>query len=156
MKARILKPSYGTLLLLATTFLMVLMSCKRSADNMNANNTTADDVAKSLDGTILTGNMMMEGDANELMLNYNSGSKIIIISKLKNAEYPNIPNMQAAEIIVSIYGLMLKDATSNQIFLLANNDTESIGKFARVKSILGNRANVVLIFGTTVINNGRA
>ena len=66
--------------------------------------------------------------------------------------FVNISSIQSAEIINSKYGLILKDAGNNSVFLLSNNDPESMKMFERVKPFFGNIIQSATVFGVAVVN----
>lgn len=146
---RIILPSMIT----AVLAVMFLFSCKKSSvENVSVKNdmTTA---AKMIDGIVFSGTITSESDESEVALNYNNGNKFILIMKIPYAESFNINNMQSAEVITSKYGVILKDLSTNKVFLLANNDLESIKKFEAVQSLFDKISQSATIFGTTIVNS---
>ena len=91
------------------------------------------EAARVLDSKVISGNIITQSNEGEIALNYNSGGQLILIEKLKGMGFVNIGSIKSAEIITSKFGIILKDAGSNSIFLLANNDAESIKMFERIK-----------------------
>ena len=146
---RIILPGMAT----AVIAVMLLFSCKKSSvEDISVKNdmTTA---AKMIDGTILSGTITSESDESEVALNYNNGNKFILITKITDAESININNMQSAEVITSKYGVIIKNVSTNKVFLLANNDSESIKKFKALQSLFDKNFQSATIFGTTIINS---
>ena len=132
---------------------VLLFSCKKDAVETVSIKNDMVSAAKILNGAVLSGTITSEMDENEVALNYNNGNKFILISKIADAENININNMQSAEVITSMYGVILKDVSTDKVFLLSNNDLESIKKFASVQLLFDNNFQSVTIFGTTIINS---
>ena len=107
---------------------------------------------KVLDGTVLSGNVTTESNENEIALNYNNGNKFILIEKIQGTERISINSIQSAEVITSKYGVILKDLSNNKIFLLTNNDSESLKMFEQVKSLFGKNLQSATVFGVTIVN----
>ena len=131
---------------------MFLFSCKKgSVETVSVKNDMVD-AAKVLDGTVLSGNVTTESNENEIALNYNNGNKFILIEKLPGTEPISINSIQSAEVITSKYGVILKDLSNNKIFLLTNNDSESLKMFEEVKSLFGKNLQSATVFGVTIVN----
>ncbi len=137
----------------AVIAVMFLFSCKKSSvENVSQKNDMIT-AAKMIDGTALSGTITSESDENEVALNYNNGNKFILITKIADAESININNMQSAEVITSKYGVIIKDVSTNKVFLLVNNDLESIKKFEAVQSLFDKNFESATIFGITIVNS---
>ena len=131
---------------------MLLFSCKKdSIETVSVKNDMVE-AAKVLDGTVLSGNVTTESNENEIALNYNNGNKFILIEKVQGTEPIRINSIQSAEVITSKYGVILKDLLTNKIFLLTNNDSESLKMFEGVKSLFGKNLQSAIVFGVTVVN----
>lgn len=131
---------------------MLLFSCKKgSVETVSVKNDMVE-AAKVLDGTVLSGNVTTESNESEIALNYNNGSKFILIEKLQGTYPININSIQSAEVITSKYGIILKDLSNNKIFLLANNDSESLKMFEEVRSLFGRNLQNTTVFGVTIVN----
>ncbi len=131
---------------------MLLFSCKKgSVETVPVKNDMVE-AAKVLDGTVLSGNVTTESNENEIALNYNNGNKFILIGKIQGTEPISINSIQSAEVITSKYGVILKDLSNNKIFLLTNNDSESLKMFEEVKSLFGKNLQSVTVFGVTIVN----
>ena len=131
---------------------MLLFSCKKgSVETVSVKNDMAE-AAKVLDGTVLSGNVTAESNESEIALNYNNGNKFILIEKIQGAEPISINRIQSAEVITSKYGVILKDLSNNKIFLLTNNDAESLKMFEEVKSLFGKNLQGATVFGVTIVN----
>jgi hypothetical protein len=131
---------------------MLLFSCKKgSVETVPVKNDMVE-AAKLLDGTVLSGNVTTESNENEIALNYNNGNKVIFIEKIQGAEPFSINSLESAEVITSKYGVILKDLSNNKIFLLTNNDSESLKMFEEVKSLFGKSLQSATVFGVTIVN----
>lgn len=131
---------------------MLLFSCKKgSVETVSVKNDMVE-AAKVLDGTVLSGNVTTESNENEIALNYNNGNKFILIEKIQGTEPISINSIQSAEVITSKYGVILKDLSNNKIFLLTNNDSESLKMFEEVKSLFGKNLQSATVFGVTIVN----
>lgn len=135
---------------IAVTF---LFSCKKSSvENATVKNDMIT-AAKMIDGAVLSGTITSESDESEVTLNYNNGNKFILITKIADAESINIDNMQSAEVITSKYGVIIKDVSTDKVFLLANNDLESKKIFDAVQSLFDKNFQSATIFGITIVNS---
>lgn len=148
----IILPGMITVLIAA----VFLLSCKKSSVETVSVKDDMAKAAKVLDGTILSGNIATESDENQIALNYNNGNKFILIEKIQNAEPISINGIQSAEVITSKYGVILKDLSNNKIFLLTNNDSESLKMFEEVKSLFDKTSQSAIVFGVTIVNTERA
>jgi hypothetical protein len=137
----------------AVIAVMFLFSCKKSSVEKVSVKNDMVTAAKMIDGAVLSGTITSESDENEVALNYNNGNKLILITKIADAESININNMQSAEVITSKYGVIIKDVSTNKVFLLANNDLESIKKFEAVQSLFDKNFESATIFGITIVNS---
>ncbi len=146
---RIILPGMITAVI-AVTF---LFSCKKNSDENVAVKNDMVTAAKMIDGAVLAGTITSESDESEVALNYNNGNRFILITKIADAESINIDNMQSAEVITSKYGVIIKDVSTNKVFLLANNDLESIKKFEAVQSLFDKNFQSATIFGITIVNS---
>lgn len=146
---RIILPGMITAVI-AVTF---LFSCKKSSvENATVKNDMIT-AAKMIDGAVLSGTITSESDESEVTLNYNNGNKFILITKIADAESINIDNMQSAEVITSKYGVIIKDVSTDKVFLLANNDLESKKIFDAVQSLFDKNFQSATIFGITIVNS---
>jgi hypothetical protein len=131
---------------------MLLFSCKKGAVETVSVKSDMVEAAKVLDGTVLSGNVTVESNESEIALNYNNGNKVILIEKIQGTESISINNIQSAEVITSKYGVILKDLSNNKIFLLTNNDSESLKMFEEVKPLFGKDLQGTAVFGVTIVN----
>lgn len=131
---------------------MLLFSCKKGSVETVSVKSDMVEAAKVLDGTVLSGNVTVESNESEIALNYNNGNKVILIEKIQGTEPISINSIQSAEVITSKYGVILKDLSNNKIFLLTNNDSESLKMFKEVKSLFGKDLQSTTVFGVTIVN----
>ena len=134
----------------------LLFSCKKNSITTTSPKNNMGEIAKSLDGDLLIGNISVESDNNEVALNINNGSMFILASEIPNSKMVNIPGMQSAEVITSKYGVILKDQSNDRLFFLVNNDPESIKKFENVQSSLTGSFQSDKIYGTTIVNSEKS
>jgi hypothetical protein len=137
----------------AVIAIMLLSSCKKNSVENAAVKNDMVTAAKMIDGAVLSGTITSESDESEVALNYNNGNKFILIAKIAGAESIHINNMQSAELITSKYGVIIKNVSTDKVFLLANNDSESIKKFKAVRSLFDKNFQSATIFGITIVNN---
>jgi hypothetical protein len=132
--------------------IMLLFSCKKgSVEIVSVKNDMAE-ATKLLGGAVLSGNVTTESNENEIALNYNNGNKFILIEKIQGTEPISINGIKSAEVITSKYGIILKDLSNNKIFLLMNNDSESLKMFEEVKPLFGKNLQSATVFGVTIVN----
>lgn len=136
----------------ALVAVMFLLSCKKGFVETTSVKNDMAEAAKVLNGKVLSGSVRSETNENEIALNYNNGNKYIFMEKIQDTEPISINSTYSAELITSKYGVVLKDLSNNKIFLLTNNDSESIKMFEAVKSIFAKDFQNVAIFGITVVN----
>lgn len=139
---------------LITACVIIQFSCKKSA---NSDMTSKDDLTKTaalVKGTVLYGSLTSESDDHEVSLTYNHGQKYIILEKLAG-ESNFSANIPSAGVILSTYGVIIKDESLNSYLLLTNNDPTSIGQFKTVESQLSGSVQNSLIYGVTIMNNDR-
>jgi hypothetical protein len=133
---------------------VIQFSCKKPA---NSDATAKDDLTETaalVKGKVLYGSITSESDANALNLAYNSGRKYIILQKLAGG--PNLSvNIPSAGVILSQYGVVIKDLNKNSYLLFANNDPTSIEQFKTVESQVSGSVQNLLIYGSTIVNNDR-
>jgi hypothetical protein len=133
---------------------IIQFSCQKPA---NSDVTAKDDLTETaalVKGTVLYGSITSESDADALNLAYNSGRKYIILQKLAGGPDLSV-NIPSAGVILSQYGVIIKDLNKNSYFLFANNDPISIGQFKSVESQVSGSVQNSLIFGSTIVNNDR-
>lgn len=136
----------------ALVAVMLLFSCKKgSLETVSVKNDMVE-AAKVLGGTVLSGNVTTESNENEIAVNYNNGNKLILIEKIQGSEPITINSILSAQVIISTYGVILKDLSNNKIFLLTNNDSESMKMFEEVKSLFDRNLQSATVFGVTVVN----
>jgi hypothetical protein len=139
-------------ILAATSF---LFSCKKDNTGGMISQNKFDEVTKILDGIKLSGSITSSISENEAVLNYNNGSKYILIDEIPGSKI-NINLSESSELITSKYGVIINDKSNGKILLLPNNDEESIQKFETVKLLLNNNYESSAIFGTVIINSEKS
>jgi hypothetical protein len=130
----------------------LFISCTKSVEGSTDVTKNMDQIARLLGSRTISGSIAAGRSDGELALNYNHGSKIILIDELAGADHLYVKSMQSADLIISKYGVVILDPSNNTLILMENNDPESIGKFSQVKSLLPAYDDCTRIFGTTVIN----
>jgi hypothetical protein len=150
MKSKNSTPGY----LILTTLLCVLafFSCKKE-DATHAKK-DLNEVTASLGGTKLTGSITIVTEGNESAIMFNNPDKLVIIG-LAESESFRAGTMNSAELIVSRYGVIVKDESKNEVWLLANNDEESKSKFEYVRTFLPKAKYTATIFNIMEINTGK-
>lgn len=131
---------------------MLLFSCKKGSVGTVSVKSDMVEAAKVLNGTVLSGNVTVESNESEIALNYNNGNKVILIEKIQGTESISINSIKSAKVITSKYGVILKDLSNNKIFLLTNNDSESLKMFEDVKPLFGKDLQSTTVFGVTIVN----
>ena len=158
MKHRNSKPGGSKLslqLFIAVVAMVFLFSCKKGLVNRGYSKNDIAEAAGVLDGELMTGNIISKSDKNELAVNYNGNNKIILIDKLTNTECGDIGDIKSAEVMISNYGIIIKDLSVNKTFLFINNDEKSIDKFKAVQLLFRGNLQPVIVFGTTIISSER-
>ncbi len=111
-------------------------------------------VAVMVDGQAVEGCIATNtDDENNLAIVFNKGNKYVLIQKIPGLPIENADEIKSATLITSKYGVIIKDETTNKVWLFANNDEESLQKFESVKQQLGGSYVSITVFGTTVINS---
>src|SRR5215831_17290208 len=139
------------LLFIGLGAMVFLFSCKKDLVNRAYSKNDIAEATRVLAGELITGNITSESDKNELALNYNNNNKIILIDKLTNTECPDIGDIKSAEVMISNYGIIIKDLSLNKTFLFMNNDEKSIEKFKSIQLLFTGKIQPVIVFGTTII-----
>jgi hypothetical protein len=133
---------------------IIPFSCKKAANNEMMSKDDLTETAALVKGTVLFGSLTSESDADALNLAYNSGRKYIILFKLAGG--PNLSvNIPSAGIILSKYGVIIKDLNRDSYLLFTNNDPTSIEQFKTAESHVGGSVQNSLIYGSTIVNNDR-
>lgn len=150
-----ISPAYfftGGLIIILTS-LFVLSSCQKNkqADIIAKND--LQQVAELLKGKIDCGKLQNAAtEDNFSYLEFNEGSKGIIIQLLPGDKSVNIPSLDHSCIITSGYGVVIKDPSTNSVLLLPRDDQESQHKFAEVELLFNRQALTAKVAGTTFIN----
>jgi hypothetical protein len=148
----------GKASLLSIVILFLSFSCQKT-DRINKKADLAakmDEVARLLHTEKRTGTLMSADNDESLALSYNNGEQYIMIDKLPGLADIELPSLFSAELITSSYGIVIRDASDNRIWLLANNDDESLRKFEAVRTLLKEDLKSLRVFGTTLVNPGRS
>jgi hypothetical protein len=133
--------------------LAACLSCRKQAAAPASS--SLDAITDVLNGHRVNGSLTTEEEGTAFLLDYNRGVSYILIDKLDKTHL-NLTPSASAQIITSTYGLVIKDLASNRIWLLANNDPESLKRFETVKTLLQGGYTSTLIYGTTVVNIWKA
>ena len=153
-------PCHGVALLKGFIILLaagtIFFSCKKNADAIAPSNDNMDNIAKIIDGNALEGSIAKNSDENGMAIVFNRGSKYVLIEKIPGMPSGDVSSIQSAVLITSKYGVIVKDITNNKVWLLANNDEESLQKFELIKQQLHSSYVSITIFGTTIINAERS
>ena len=151
MKSKNSAPGY--LIITALWCMLAFFSCKKEdADNYSKKD--SNEVAVSLEGTKLTGSITIVTEDNESAIMFDNSDKLVIIG-LAESESLRAGTINSAELIVSKYGVMVKDVAKNEVWLLANNDEESKRKFEYVRTLLPNAKYSSTVFNIMEINTGK-
>jgi hypothetical protein len=133
-------------------------ACKKNAEAVAIAPPVNDieNMAGIVHGETLTGSIVANDDENTTTLVFNSGTKYVLIEKIPGMPTEDIHAIQSAMLITSKYGVIVKDVTNNKVFLLANNDEESLQKFETIKQQLHCSVVSTTIFGTTFIDAAKS
>lgn len=137
-------------LILLASFLF--FSCKKDARPVKSAGYDTNEIARILKGNRMNGSLSINSDQTDWEMDLDSGSRYIFIQKLPGNENVNIRSMPAAEVVTSVYGVVIKDTERNKTLFFINKDEESIKKFEAIQSILPATTQRVRIFGITVVN----
>jgi hypothetical protein len=129
-------------------------SCKKSANSDVKANNDLTETAALVKGTVLYGSLTSEGNAHELDLTYNNGRKYIFLARVAGGGNISV-NIPSAGVILSNYGVIIKDESKNSYLLLTMNNPTSIEQFKTVQSRLSGSVQKSLIHGVTIVNNDR-
>lgn len=150
-----ISPAYffaGSLIIILAS-LFIFSSCQKNkqADIIAKND--LQQVAELLNGKIDCGKLQNEAtEDNFTYLEFNEGSKGIIIQLLPGDQNVNIPSLDHSCIITSSYGIVIKDLSNSSVLLLPRDDRESQHKFAEVELLFNKQTQTAKIAGTTFIN----
>jgi hypothetical protein len=133
---------------------IIQFSCKKPANNEMISKDDLTETAALVKGTVLYGSLTSENDSDALNLTYNSGRKYILLQKLAGGPDLSV-NIPSAGVILSRYGVIIKDLNKNAYLLFTNNDPTSIEQFKTVESRLSGSVQNSLIYGSTIVNNDR-
>jgi len=143
--------SLATVLITMALFL----SCKKEASATPVAATSNDNmynIAEIIQGKVFAGTISSNNDDSTLNINYNNGSQFVMVQNLPGQLKVNMPTLPSAELITSVYGVIIKDDATGKMVLLANNDAESIQKFEAVKAALKGRYTSTTTYGITVVH----
>ncbi|MBN8789289.1 MAG: hypothetical protein J0I84_19580 [Terrimonas sp.] len=130
----------------------LIFSCKKDPDKNTVIQSNMIEAAKKTGSKVLCGNVAIESDDHGITLNYNNGSKLILIEKIRGAKTVDICKIHSAEIITSEYGVIIKNLDNKNVFFLINNDSESLQMFQSIRSLFANHYQSSTVFGITVVN----
>ncbi|PVD52781.1 hypothetical protein DC498_07580 [Terrimonas sp.] len=151
---------YGSIVYISmiTVFIAIILisSCKKEAAKNAVIQNDMIEAAQKTGSKILSGNVAIESDDSGIVLNYNNGSKLIFIEKIRGTKTVDINRIHSAEIITSDYGVIIKNLDDKNVFFLINNDSESLKMFQSISSFFANRYQSSTVFGITVVNAEKA
>jgi hypothetical protein len=108
-------------------------------------------IANKLDGMILTGSLLTESDGEGMALLCKNGKILISLEKIPFHDIANPGNIEHAEIMYSDFGVIIRDADTNQRWYYIQNDEKSQKRFEALPSASENHVNSG-IAGTIKIN----
>ncbi|MBX2924534.1 MAG: hypothetical protein KF746_20200 [Chitinophagaceae bacterium] len=155
MKMKNLKPPGSILpLSIITAFITIILvsSCKKDPAENSVIKNDIIEAAKKAGSMVLSGDVTIANDDNGIVLNYNKGSKLILVEKIQGAKSIDMSGIHSAEIITFEYGVILKDTDSKKVFFLINNDYESVHAFQSIQSFFAGNHQSTTVFGVTVVN----
>ncbi len=155
MKTKNLKTGSKKIITLLIVFWVAsgfFISCKKEAAEAGPQKTSMNEIAKILDAGVISGEINTGSDEKELILSCNSRNRFVIIEKLPNVQTSRVPPISSGAMVISEFGVVVKNLSNNQIWLMVNNDAESRKRFEGVKKLLGGACEISLVFGTTVVN----
>ncbi|HLX92133.1 MAG TPA: hypothetical protein VKR32_10645 [Puia sp.] len=133
--------------------LALFCPCGKTTTDLKTDNTaTMERIADLLEGNRICGSIRSSENISQLVLNYQNGTKLIIIDKLPSVDEEYISRVQAADLIISKCGVVLRDLSNNTLILMENNDSTSIARFNSVRSIISDNYTSTRIFGVTTVN----
>ena len=138
---------------LVTTALF--FSCKKEAATIPVSATGGNDIyqiAELIQGKVFAGSISANANDSMLNINYNNGSQFVMVQQLPGLLQVDVPNLPSAEMVTSVYGVIIKDDATGKMVLLANNDPESKQKFDAVKAALKGSYTSTITFGVTVVH----
>ena len=150
MKAKNRTPGYLLFTLLCA---VAFFSCKKEvAGHSSRNDLTV--AASTLESTKRTGSITVVTEKGESAFVFESAEKLVVIVV---PESPSLPSgtMKPAELIVSKYGVVVKDVSQNKVWLQANGDAESKGKFDALSASFPTAHYGATILDLVEINTGK-
>jgi hypothetical protein len=130
----------------------LFISCKKEASRGDPQKTSLNEIASILKARIISGEINAGSDEKKLILSLNNGNRFVIIDKLPHVQTFSVPSVPSGAVLISEFGVVVKNSSNNQTWLMVNNDAESIKKFEEVKKLLGGDCQISLVYGTMVVN----
>ena len=110
-------------------------------------------VANVLEGEVYTGAIEVYQEYDGVVFSFNDGKTLIALQKLNPENLPTSGNIEHAEIICSEKGIVLRNASTNEIWTYVNNDPVSIKQFGKIGTYFTKDPNQSLIHSHIRINN---
>jgi hypothetical protein len=130
----------------------LFISCKKEGSQAGPQKTSLNEIASILKARIISCEINAGSDEKKLILSLNNGNRFVIIDKLPNVQTFRVPSVPSGAILISEFGVVVKNLSNNQTWLMVNNDAESRKKFEEVKKLLDGACQISLVYGTTVVN----
>jgi hypothetical protein len=132
---------------------VLLFSCIKSEVPAPSPATDMVTVANVLEGEVFTGAIEVFQEDDGVVFSFNNGKTLIALQKLKPDNLPSSGNIEHAEIICSEKGIVLRNASTNEIWTYVNNDPVSIKQFGKIGTYFTKTPNQSLIHSHIRINN---
>ncbi len=132
---------------------MFFYSCKKDTNSVYvpAVNDNMYTIAEIVQGKVFAGRVNSAANDSVLTIDYNNSSQFVFVQEMPGALKVDVPSLPSAEIITSVYGIIIKDGATGKTVLLANNDAESIRRFEEVKAVLKSNYTSSTVFGITIV-----
>jgi hypothetical protein len=148
MKSKNLTPGYLALAVFLSA--LAFFSCRKEATGHDSKNDLSEAVM-SLSGKKLVGSATIVVEGNESAIVFNNENKLVIIGISKGKPF-DTGAINAAELVVSKYGVVVKDISKGAVWLLVNNDDESERKFASLRRFFPSANYSAAVFDVMEIN----
>jgi hypothetical protein len=141
----------GVILML--TGLIIFSACQKNKNEAIIVRNDMQQAADLLKGKIDCGRLENAAtEDNFTYLEFDEGSKAIIVQLMPGDKNIEIPSLKSSCIITSNYGVVIKDPATNTVLLLPRDDQESQRKFAAVELLFNQQKLTATTGGTTLIN----
>ncbi len=113
--------------------LLPAVACRKN-DTRQIPTVSVQTMADALNGEILDGAITTETDEEGLALWCNGGKVLIAIAKLASTAFTNPGNIEQAQVVLSDFGVIIRDAKSNTTWYYIQNNAQSLRRFKQLQN----------------------